>query len=135
MVPDHWPVTACAIEPLTAQQTDELTDALDPTLESAERDDVRVRCDGVPFYVEQIVADMRMATLGQRRVPDTLYEPLIAPLRAGSNMLPVVEAAAIGREVDKSILTAMVDLDESQVDDVLDRLNEAGVLVPAGPDV
>ena len=50
-------------------------------------------------------------------------------------MLPVVEAAAIGREVDKSILTAMVDLDESQVDDVLDRLNEAGVLVPAGPDV
>lgn len=26
----------------------------------------------MPFYVEQIVADMRRATLGQRRVPDTL---------------------------------------------------------------
>jgi hypothetical protein len=48
------------------------------------------RCDGVPFYIEQVVAG-----LTETGVPETLYEPLFARLRASTNVVPVVEAAAV----------------------------------------
>ena len=38
-------------------------------------------------------------------MPEALYEPLFARLRATANMVPVLEAAAvIGRHVDRGLL-------------------------------
>ena len=43
------------LAPLTDEQTDALIGALNPGLTAEERAAVAARCDGVPFYVEQVV--------------------------------------------------------------------------------
>ena len=89
---------------------------------------VAARCDGVPFYIEQVVAG-----LSQTGVPETLYEPLFARLRASPEVVPVVEAATvIGRQFDLGLLCSVVDLSEDEVVDVIDELEDALVLEPWG---
>jgi class 3 adenylate cyclase/tetratricopeptide (TPR) repeat protein len=123
------------LAPLTDEQTDDLIAALDATVADEDRAAVRRRCDGVPFYIEQVVAGLHPTSSGGSGVPDALYESLFARLRAGDNVVPVVEAAAIiGRHVDRSLLRAVVDLDEGQVDEVIDKLAEARVLEPIDND-
>ena len=113
---------------LTDEQTDALITALDPDLKADERAAVAARCDGVPFYIEQVVAG-----LSQTGVPETLYEPLFARLRASPKVVPVVEAAAvIGRQIDLGLLCSVVDLSDDEVDDVIDELEDALVLEPWG---
>jgi class 3 adenylate cyclase/tetratricopeptide (TPR) repeat protein len=132
-LPNHWKVEQFDLMPLTDDETDELVVALDPTVSDEECAAVRRRCDGVPFYIEQVVAGLRMAPSDDTQVPDALYEPLFARLRAGNNVVPVVEAAAvIGRHIDRSLLLTVVDLDESQVDEVIDQLTDAGVFERTG---
>ncbi|HEY2503266.1 MAG TPA: adenylate/guanylate cyclase domain-containing protein [Mycobacterium sp.] len=131
--PGEWlatgcPVTVFDLAPLTEEQTDELITTLDPGLSADERAAVAVRCDGVPFYIEQVVAG-----LSQTGVPETLYEPLFARLRASPKVVPVVEAAAvIGRQIDLGLLCSVVDLSHDEVDDVIDELEDALVLEPWG---
>ena len=68
-------------------------------------------------------------------MPEALYEPLFARLRASANVVPVVEAAAvIGRQVDRGLLCSVVDLSDDEVDDVIDELEDALVLEPWGTD-
>ena len=68
-------------------------------------------------------------------VPEALYEPLFARLRASANVVPVLEAAAvIGRQMDRGLLCAVVDLSDDEVDDVIDELEDALVLEPWGTD-
>jgi tetratricopeptide (TPR) repeat protein len=89
---------------------------------------VSARCDGVPFYIEQVVAG-----INQTGVPETLYEPLFARLRASPKVVPVVEAAAvIGRHIDRRLLCSVVDLSDDEVDHVIDELEDALVLEPWG---
>jgi class 3 adenylate cyclase/tetratricopeptide (TPR) repeat protein len=125
-----WPVKVFDLEPLTNEQTDDLIEALDPTLGADDRAAVRDRCDGVPFYIEQVVGGLTEAG-----VPDALYEPLFARLRASANVVPVLEAAGvIGRDVDRSLLAAVCTLDENDLDDVIDQLEDARVFEPRGTD-
>ena len=127
-LPTEWPHTVFDLAPLTDEQTDALITALDPDLKADERAAVAARGDGVPFYVEQIVAG-----LSQTGVPETLYEPLFARLRASPKVVPVVEAAAvIGRQIDLGMLCSVVDLSDDEVDDVIDELEDALVLEPCG---
>jgi class 3 adenylate cyclase len=120
--------TTFDLAPLTEEQTDKLITALDPGLSANRRAAVSARCDGVPFYIEQVVAG-----LTQTGVPETLYEPLFARLRASPKVVPVVEAAAvIGRNIDLGLLCSVVDLSEGEVDDVIDELEDALVLEPSG---
>jgi class 3 adenylate cyclase/tetratricopeptide (TPR) repeat protein len=129
----HWQAEQFDLAPLTDEDTDELVVALDPTVSDEERAAVRRRCDGVPFYIEQVVAGLRMAASDDTQVPDALYEPLFARLRAGTNAVPVVEAAAvIGRHIDRALLITVVDLDEQAVDEVIDQLTDAGVFERTG---
>jgi class 3 adenylate cyclase/tetratricopeptide (TPR) repeat protein len=131
-LPSHWQVKQIDLTPLTDEETDELIVALDPTVSDEQRATVRRRCDGVPLYIEQVVAGLRMAP-ADTQVPDALYEPLFARLRAGNNVVPLVEAAAvIGRHIDRSLLMTVVDLDEQAVDEVVDQLTDAGVLERTG---
>lgn len=134
-LPSGWRVEQFELAPLTDEQADELIGALDPTVGDEERAQVRSRCDGVPFYIEQVVAGLHTASTDGPHVPEALYEPLFARLRARDNVVPVVEAAAIiGRHIDRSLLTAVVDLGEGQVDEVIDQLVAARVLEPIGSD-
>jgi len=127
-LPTGCPVTVFDLAPLTDEQTDELITALDPGLSADERAAVAVRCDGVPFYIEQVVAG-----LSQTWVPETLYEPLFARLRASPKVVPVVEATAVvGRQIDLGLLCSVVDLSDDELDDVIDELEDALVLEPCG---
>jgi class 3 adenylate cyclase/tetratricopeptide (TPR) repeat protein len=129
-LPAGWPVEVFDLTPLTDEQTDALITALDPTVAAEERALVAGRCDGVPFYIEQVVAG-----LAETGVPEALYEPLFARLRASANVVPVVEAAAvIGRHIDRGLLCSVVDLSENDVDEVIDELEDALVLEPWGTD-
>lgn len=127
-LPTEWPHTVFDLAPLTDEQTDALITALGPDLKDDERAAVAARCDGVPFYIEQVVNGV-----GQTGVPETLYEPLFARLRASPKVVPVVEAAAvIGRQIDLGLLCSVVDLIDDEVDDVIDELEDALVLERCG---
>ena len=133
-----WPVKVFDLDPLTDEQADTLITALDPSLSAQDRAAVVARCDGVPFYIEQVVRGLGESPGGgsaETGVPDALYEPLFARLRATANVVPVVEAAGIaGRHVDRGLLCSVVDLSEDEIDDVLDELEDALVLEPWGTD-
>ncbi len=126
------------LAPLTADDTDELITALDPTLSAAERAKVHRRCDGVPLYIEEVVAKMRDQPTGSAprgQVPEALYEPLFAQLQANDTTVQVVEAAAtIGREFDLDMLRNVVDITESDLDDAVRELEAALVFEPTAVD-
>jgi class 3 adenylate cyclase/tetratricopeptide (TPR) repeat protein len=127
-LPKAWPHIAFDLAPLTEEQTNELITALDPSLSADERATVSARCDGVPFYIEQVVAG-----LSETGVPETLYEPLFARLRASPKVVPVIEAAAvIGRQIDRDLLRSVVDLRDDEVGEAIDQLEDALVLEPWG---
>lgn len=133
-LPDGRPVEVIDLAPLTDEHAEELIAALDPDLPAHDRAAVRDRCDGMPFFIEQVVTGLPDAADGFV-VPEALYEPLFARLRASPNVLPLVEAAAvIGRDVDRALFLAVCDLDESQIDAVIDELLDALVFEPSGPD-
>ncbi len=133
---DQWPAKVLNLLPLTDEQCDELVRTLSPTVSPEDCAAVRTRCDGVPFYIEQVVSGLGSSSEGNRpAVPDPLYEPLFARLLATANVAPVVEAAAIiGRHVDRGLLVAVSSLSEDEVDDVIDELEDAKVFEPQGQD-
>lgn len=122
------------VKALSSADTDKLVRALHPELTSEARDQVRERCDGIPLYIEEVVAKLKEqpSDAGQSpQVPDTLYETLFARLRSGKNTLPIVEAAAlIGSRFDRGLLSAVVDLDEDEIDGMLEELKRGRVLEP-----
>lgn len=137
-LPDLPQLKAFELAPLTAAQTDELITALNPALSGAEHTEVRRRCDGVPLYIEEVVAKLHEQphdAAGWARVPDALYEPLFSRLRASSNTIQVVEAAAtIGREFDRAMLKAVLDMTEADLDDAVAALVAARVFQPITKD-
>jgi class 3 adenylate cyclase/tetratricopeptide (TPR) repeat protein len=122
------------VKPLTNSETDTLIQALHPEMPPTARRAVQKRCDGVPLYIEEVVAKLKEQPSdagGSTQVPDTLYEALIARLRSGRNAHLVVEAAAlIGGVIERRLLTTVVDLDEQEVDDLLQELTRNRVLLP-----
>jgi class 3 adenylate cyclase/tetratricopeptide (TPR) repeat protein len=125
-------VETFAVTPLNDADTDKLVLALHPTMTSGARSAVRQRCDGIPLYIEEVVAKLReqASDVGEASmVPDTLYETLFARLRSGPDTLRVVEAAAlIGSRFDRSLLSAVVDLELNQVDRVVAELVRGRVI-------
>jgi class 3 adenylate cyclase/tetratricopeptide (TPR) repeat protein len=124
-----WPVTLFDLAPLTDEQSDALINALDPSVTDAQRAAIRSRCDGVPFYIEHVVAELD-APGAESGVPEPLYEPLFARLHhPHADVVPVVEAAAvIGRAGDLPLLRSVVGRDAKDVDGVVTELVRARVL-------
>lgn len=123
-VPSGSTVEVVELPPLTDAQADVLIEALDPGLSADQRAEVAARCDGVPFYIEQVVNGR-----SQAGVPETLYEPLLARLHASPEVVPVVEAAAvIGRRFDRDLLRSVVGVSPDELDRVIGELEDAGVL-------
>ena len=135
MLRPGWPVTLCELAPLTAEQSDELITTLDATVTEQQRAQIRNRCDGVPFYIEQVVAELPDHPGHVAPVPEMLYEPLRARLRGSPAVVRVAEAAAvIGRHGDRSLLAAVVGLDGDQLDHVIAELEDARVFAPNSAD-
>ncbi len=137
-LPNIAEIKTFQLSPLTVAETEELITALDPSLSADERAEVQQRCDGVPLYIEEIVTKLHeQPTDGARwaRVPDALYEPLFARLRASDVTIQVVEAAAtIGREFDRAILRNVLDMTGSDFDDAIRDLEAALVFEPTTVD-
>jgi class 3 adenylate cyclase/tetratricopeptide (TPR) repeat protein len=125
-------VETFTVTPLNDADTDKLVLALHPTMTPGARSAVQKRCDGIPLYIEEVVAKLKEqpSDIGEASmVPDTLYETLFARLRSGPNTLPVVGAAAlIGSRFDRGLLSAVVDLELNEVDDVLAELVRGRVI-------
>ena len=124
------------LTPLSDDESDALIDALQPAATDAQRTAVRIRCDGVPFYIEHVVAGLDDIA-NDEQVPEALYAPLFARLHARTDVLPVLEAAAvIGRSGDVGLLRTVVESAESgtDVDSVVAELVSAGVFESTGND-
>lgn len=129
-----WPTTVFDLPPLTDEQSGALIEALDPDVSDERRAAVSARCDGVPFYIEHVVAALG-AGGPEPRVPEALYEPLFARLHARSDVVPVVEAAAvIGRAGDLPLLRSVLRRDSEDVDEVVTELVRRRVLERRGPE-
>jgi tetratricopeptide (TPR) repeat protein len=130
----HWTAKVFDLPPLTGEQSDALIEALDPSVSDEHRAAVRARCDGVPFYIEHVVAGLE-ASGHEAQVPEALYEPVFSRLHARSDAVPVVEAAAvIGRAGDLPLLRSVVGRDSEDVDEVVSELVRHRVLERRGTD-
>ena len=121
------------LKALTDDESDALIAALGPELHSDARTAVRGRCDGIPLYIEEVVAKLKEQPSDASespRVPDSIYEALFARLRSSEKAVRVVEAAAIsGGRFDRNLLVAASEVDERGVDRVIDELIEGRVFV------
>lgn len=138
-LPDSGNYQVLEVNPLSAEETDVLISTLHPEMPAATRSTVRRRCDGVPLYIEEVVAKLKEQPADaaeSQQVPDTLYEALFARLRSSDSAIRVVEAAAtIGTLFDRALLRAVVTLADDELDRVLTELRDATVLEPAGDNV
>lgn len=123
-----------ALKPLDDAEADELIRALHPQLADRARKQVRKRCDGIPLYIEEVVAKLKEQPTdasSSTQVPDTLYEALIARVRSSERSKLVVEAAALtGGLIDRRLLRSVVEMDQQEVDAILDELTRGRVLQP-----
>ncbi len=137
--------TTLDLEPLTAPERLALVDSLAPAELSAEaRAALAERSDGVPLYVEELVhgwehmsdgGDGNGAVPAGTSLPDALYEPLAARLLSTTAGLTVAGAAAtVGRDVDRTVLEALLEMPPDELDRELDMLIEASILVPTERD-
>ncbi|MEA2770667.1 MAG: hypothetical protein QOD93_3629, partial [Acetobacteraceae bacterium] len=114
------------LKALSDAEADELIFALLPQMTPGARRAMQERCDGIPLYIEEVVAKLKGQASDfaeSAEVPDTLYETLVARLRSSRASHPVVEAAAlIGSHFDKSLLSYVVELSEREIDDQLEEL-------------
>ena len=83
------------LQPMTNAEADALVRILAPALPEPLRIAVRERSDGVPLYIEQIVAEI--ARIGTdpgietpMAVPDALYDALLTDLDVSAPALPVL---------------------------------------------
>jgi class 3 adenylate cyclase/tetratricopeptide (TPR) repeat protein len=135
--PGRWATIELA--PLTPAGRLALIDALEEDLTEQERLALASRSDGIPLYVEELVragAVHHPTSAGEAApvpgsVPEALYEPLVARLYSTPAALPVAAtAAAVGQEVDRSLLAQTISIAGEELDWALRALVEASVLEP-----
>jgi class 3 adenylate cyclase len=134
--------TDIELGPLSDVDSGELVDALATgvLLEPQDRVSLIARSDGIPLYIEELVANAQggVSTPSDaddgsvpEAVPDLLYDLLVARLGPTANLIPVATAAAaIGRDVDLDLLAAAVDLPAEEFHRLLETLHSQGVLEP-----
>jgi len=137
-LPSDERIDVMELAPLSDKESDDLIVALNPSMTAEARKAVRRRCDGVPLYIDEVVAKLAAQPTDaaeSTQVPDTLYEALVARLRSSRNAIRVVEAAAIiGSEASRLLLLRAVGLDEGDVDTAIGELTDGRVLAPVDAD-
>lgn len=133
-LPSEVDLELMTLGPLTDPESDELIVALNPSLTPEARKAVRRRCDGVPLYIDEVVAKLAAQpsdSAESTQVPDSLYEALVARLRSSRNAIRVVEVASIiGSQVDRGLLVRTAGVSEATVDAAIDELIDGRVLEP-----
>ena len=133
-IPDEQRVKVFELKSLTADESDRLIAALHPSITADQQRAVRQRSDGVPLFIEEVVAKIQQQpsdASSSAGVPDSLYEALFARLRSSSDAVRVVEAAAIiGSRVERSLLLSVINLGDERVDQAIEQLVQARVLEP-----
>jgi class 3 adenylate cyclase len=131
--------TAVELQPLARDECLRLVDAMEPQgLSPDEREALAERSDGIPLYLEELVRGWAHSTSPDGHhtgatVPDALYEPLVARLLSTAAGVTVAAAAAtIGRDVDRALLAALVDLPAEELDHELEALTAGNILLPTG---
>lgn len=134
--PLRGPVEELDLKPLVAEESEALIHALHPELGSEARKAVLERCDGVPLFIEEVVAKVKDGSDDlddPAQVPDSLYEALVARLRSSTDSLVVVESAAlVGSRFDRDLLSSVTGVGWRTIDVLLDELTRARVLRPVG---
>jgi class 3 adenylate cyclase len=126
-LPADSPVRVIDLHPMTDAEADQLARALAPTTPESVRLAARERGDGVPLYIEQILAEPDTG------VPDRLYDALLAQIDVSGRALLVLQAAAvIGRRVDSGRLRAALDLSDIEFDEAIDEIESRALLVTCG---
>jgi class 3 adenylate cyclase/tetratricopeptide (TPR) repeat protein len=128
------------LAPLSAPECDALIGQLTKVaLPEGQRAELARRSDGVPLYLEELVASLAHLTelhqsdvpIGPDNVPDHLYDLLLARLHGSEQDTAVAAAAAaIGRTVHRDLLAAVAGLDRTALDEALDSLVSHRVLDP-----
>jgi class 3 adenylate cyclase/tetratricopeptide (TPR) repeat protein len=133
-------VEVIELEPFSEQDSGRLVDALcsDKHLSAAVRENVVARGDGIPLYIEELVANVQQGAASlpddtsapsSGSVPDLLYDLLAARLRFAADAIPVASASAvIGRDVDRHVLETLLELSRAELDTALVALCDQGVL-------
>ena len=102
-------------------------------------DAIHERTDGVPLYVEELLALIDPASLDVPdaihgvEVPSTVEDAIVARLapRSEAAMETARAAAVIGRACDLDLLTTVVDMDDRGLSDALGELADHFVLLPS----
>jgi class 3 adenylate cyclase len=134
-LPDSRHVAQFVLAPLTDRESDELITALYPELNADGRRAVRRRCDGLPLFIEEVVAKLKEQpadAMESAHVPDSLYEALFARLRSHDAVRVVEGAAVVGDLVDRRLLVAAVEISEPDLDRAIAELCAGRVLEPVG---
>jgi class 3 adenylate cyclase len=134
-VPKNPRVSAFVLAPLTDRESDELILALYPELGADRRQKVSRRCDGLPLFIEEVVAKLKEQpsdATESAHVPDSLYEALFARLRSRDAVRVAEGAAAVGDVVDRRLLAAAVEIGEADLERAIAELRAARVLEPVG---
>jgi class 3 adenylate cyclase/tetratricopeptide (TPR) repeat protein len=91
------------------------------------------RADGVPLFAEELVQAVG-AGLSTRDIPSTLHDLLMARLdRLGTAKEVAQVAAAVGREVSRRLLAALLPMSERELDEALETLAACAVVLPSAP--
>jgi class 3 adenylate cyclase/tetratricopeptide (TPR) repeat protein len=134
-LPNSENIAHFALAPLTEQETDQLIVALYPELGADARRAVSARCDGLPLFIEEVVAKLKEQPADaaeSTHVPDSLYEALFARLRSHHAVRVLEGAAVVGNPVDRRLLAAAVQIGESELDAAIRELRDGRVLEPVG---
>jgi tetratricopeptide (TPR) repeat protein len=130
------------LEPMSEGDCGALVDAIcaDMPIDEEIRQDVIARSDGIPLYVEELIANVRqgLPSLEGNQiarpsgiVPDLLYDLLAARLASPPEAIPVATASAvIGRDVDRRLLQSVLDVPPPELEKALTVLCVQGVLEP-----
>jgi class 3 adenylate cyclase/tetratricopeptide (TPR) repeat protein len=133
----HDPARTAIVElsRLTERETRALVErasegALSPEL----IDRIVERADGIPLFAEELVRSMRRAAVSEAdAVPATLKDSLTGRLDELGEAKQIAQlAATLGRRFTYSLLAAVAELDEEQVQFALRRLVDAELLVQDG---
>lgn len=119
------------LSPLGKQDVEQMVMALDATLPNDTVARIVERADGVPLFIEEIVASIAAAS--NATIPATLHDLLATRVdNLGRAKRTAQLAACIGREFDLQLLQAASTTDGQEIDEHLTLLFETGLLTELG---
>lgn len=119
------------LSPLGKQEVEQMVMALDATLPNDTVARIVERADGVPLFIEEIVASI--AAAANATIPATLHDLLETRVdNLGRAKGTAQLAACIGREFDLQLLQAATTTDGQEIDAHLTLLFETGLLTELG---